>query len=154
MKTSVHNPNPEVKGIRNSYDMYARQISTPAGVKHQIAYGDRIFVRLMQQGRIIMEWCVETVKDLTDLFSALHNRCRQVKGLVRMYLRNVSRGWSEVRPYMFYNKGEKTAKPEEPQVHEIDSRMISAASHPLAPRNLRERYFRTGVEQMAFPWDL
>lgn len=143
----------EVSGIRNSHDLYARQVATPVGGERKIAYGDRLFVRLMQEGRVVMEWVLETVSDLTELFSALHSRCRDIRGLVKLYLRNVSRGWSLVRPFMFYTRNQNK-KESDNKNSSIDPRMISAASHPLFPTNLRERYFRSDVEQMSFHWDM
>ncbi len=143
----------EVGGIRNSHDLYARQVATPVGGERKIAYGDRLFVRLMQDGRVVMEWVLETVSDLTELFSALHSRCRDIRGLVKLYLRNVSRGWSLVRPFMFYTRNQNK-KESDKKNSSIDPRMISAASHPLFPTNLRERYFRGDVEQMSFHWDM
>ena len=133
----------------NSYDAYSRKNSTVVGKSHPIAYGDRIFVRLIMRGKVIVEWLLDAVKDLTELFCTLRNKCRGVSGLAKLYLRNMSRGWSEERPLMFYADGRTPGQKEK----QVDQRMISASNHPLTPTNVRERNFRSGNEQMAFHWD-
>lgn len=67
-----------------------------------IAYGDRIYARLCLNGQKIVEFMIERVGSMTELLGELRVHARKVRGLCRLYVRNMSRGWSEERPLMLY----------------------------------------------------
>lgn len=121
-------------GIRRSFPP-ARTISAPAaGADRKISYGDKMFARLVMHGRTIAEFMVSSVSNLSELWGILRRKCRGMRGLAKLYLRNASRGWSMERPMMLY--------PDIiPHVPASDSRRISEA-------------FRGEARQLSFPWEL
>lgn len=133
-----------VTGILHSYSDN-RRYPTPSGTGRQISYGDRLFAKLVMKGRTIFEFMVSQVNDFTELLGELRKHCRNFKGLARLYVRNVSRGWSLERPLMLYSES-KTGN-----VKNHDTMRNDSASRV-------EQYMikdRNGmVRQVAFPWDL
>lgn len=65
-------------------------------------YGDRIYARLSLNGQKILEFMIEKVSDFTELLGELRAHTRRYRGLCRLYVRNLSRGWSMERPLMLY----------------------------------------------------
>ncbi len=90
-----------IKGIRSSVDPYADARVVGARGR-EICYGDKIFARLVLNGRIIVEFMMNRVSDMTEIFGELRGYCREYRGLARLYLRNMSRGWSVEKPLMLY----------------------------------------------------
>lgn len=70
--------------------------------EHVMAYGDRIYARLCLNGRKIVEFMIEKVASMTELLGELRSHAREARGLCRLYVRNMSRGWSMERPLMLY----------------------------------------------------
>lgn len=64
--------------------------------------GDRIYTRVMLQGRQIAEYAFDYVAGMTELISALRYRMRRFRGLAQVYVRNVTSGWSLQQPLMLY----------------------------------------------------
>lgn len=93
-------------GTRPDRDMnsfYNRPVPcAPSGTGRNFAYGDRIFVRLTSGVRTLLELTVTDVSGLTDLLAELRRHMRGQRGLVKMFIRNLSRGWSMERPLMLY----------------------------------------------------
>ncbi len=102
--TATINPNnySEVSGIRNSFEITHRRLSKPVGGEHSICFGDKLFARLIMGGKTILEFMVNKVNDLSELLGELRRHCRGKRGLAKLYLRNMSRGWSLERPLMLY----------------------------------------------------
>ncbi|MDE7509672.1 MAG: hypothetical protein K2M62_06075, partial [Muribaculaceae bacterium] len=69
---------------------------------YPIEYGDRIFVRAMQEGRRVLEMTVTNVSDITGLVGEIRYAGRGLDGLTTLFIRNLSRGWSMERPFRFY----------------------------------------------------
>lgn len=103
--TATINPSKysEVSGIRHSYVSTRRVLSSPVGGEHSICFGDKLFARLMMGGKTILEFMVNKVNDLSELIGELRRYCRGTRGLAKLYLRNMSRGWSLERPLMLYS---------------------------------------------------
>lgn len=75
---------------------------TPNQERH-IKYGDKIFVRMQRYGNInktIAEFTFSDVSDMNDIYGQLRALSPQSEGLTRLYVRNVTRGWSLQQPYM------------------------------------------------------
>ena len=100
--TAYSSNNTGMHGIRRSFDPYHRSPSLAAAGNRPIRYGDRLFARLVMHGRTIVEFMVNSVNDLSELWGELRRQCRGISGLGRLYLRNASRGWSMEKPLMLY----------------------------------------------------
>lgn len=72
------------------------------GRKNEISYGDRIFVRLTLAGKSVAEFTINKVRDMTELIGELRKYTRGLRGLARLAIHNMSRGWSTERPLMLY----------------------------------------------------
>lgn len=72
-------------------------------VNYPISYGDRVFARVINpQGKSICELTLEQVSDLTEVLGEVRQAMRSFRGLVRLIVRNYTRGWSKDQPMMFY----------------------------------------------------
>lgn len=77
-----------------------------------ISYGDRIHVQLVriQAGRrVIADFVLTNVKDLSEVYGELRYHTRGVAGLATLYVRNITRGWSFSRPFMLYAESARPA---------------------------------------------
>lgn len=68
----------------------------------RIEKGDRIFASLRVNGRTLTEHVFTTIEGMTELLGELRYAMRGYRGLVRMVVRNMSRGWCIDRPLMLY----------------------------------------------------
>lgn len=93
-----------MRGIQHSYPDTERKFVSPSSRGHHIKYGDRVFARVVMQGRTVVEFVMSQINDLTELFGELRHKMRGIRGLAKLYIRNMSRGWSEERPMMFYTE--------------------------------------------------
>ncbi len=130
--------------ISHSYPESAYNIST-FGSGRKICYGDKLFARLVMKGRTILEFMISQVNDFTELISELRRNCKEFKGLARLYLRNVSRGWSMERPLMLYQDTSVIKQPSHNKM-QMDS-ASRVAQYMIKDRNGE-------VRQVSFPWDL
>lgn len=96
-----HQYRPE-EGIRHSYADTQRRFVTPSGTSKPIRYGDRLFVRLVKEGRTLLNCMIDKVNDLTELYGEIRYITRDLRGLCTLHLRNASRGWSMERPLKLY----------------------------------------------------
>ncbi|MDE6811374.1 MAG: hypothetical protein K2J15_03390, partial [Muribaculaceae bacterium] len=71
----------------------------PAGYMRK---GDRIYVCVMQYGRRLLEFSVSNVDCYTALMGEIRYAGRELDGLMKVFIRNHTRGWSEERPLKFY----------------------------------------------------
>lgn len=67
-----------------------------------MVYGDRIYARLSVRGNKILEFMAESVGSMTELLGELRAQARKLRGLCKLYVRNMTRGWSFERPLMLY----------------------------------------------------
>lgn len=142
--TATYTASQGIFGIRHSYADTERRFATP-DKRRQIKYGDRLFARIVMHGRTILEFMIAQVNDFSELIGELRRQCRGKRGLARLYVRNMSRGWSVERPMMLYSG---------PDIRN------AAAETPVSgtPRSRVERYtikdHQGLVRQLSFPWDL
>lgn len=91
--------------IRSSASAYAANGGSPAATGRQVRYGDRIFVRLVNVRRgwqTIADFEMRDAVDMSDIYGELRRRAAGSHGLMRLYVRNASRGWSFEQPFMLY----------------------------------------------------
>ena len=89
-------------GIRMSCSPTFKSYPAPSGTGRSICYGDRLYARLVMGGRTVVEFMISRVSDFSELLGELRRQTRGCRGLARLYVRNVSRGWSMERPLMLY----------------------------------------------------
>lgn len=71
-------------------------------VRNDIHLGDRVFARLCINGKVLIERIFDSVADMSQLVRELRFHTRRCRGLARLYVRNLSRGWSVEKPLMLY----------------------------------------------------
>lgn len=67
---------------------------------HRISLNDRIYVKLMLNGVTLLETVRDNIADYTSLLAVLREAGNKYKGLARMFVRNISRGWSIQKPLL------------------------------------------------------
>lgn len=96
----------EKRGVDNRYrHIYARpreSVTTAFGSRTPICYGDRLFARIVMSGRTVKEFVLNQVSDMTELLGELRIKMKGLCGLVQVYIRNYTRGWSMDKPLMLY----------------------------------------------------
>lgn len=70
--------------------------------KREITAGDRIFARVLLNGKGILEIATVSAGDMSQLLGTLRHKMRRYQGLAKIYIRNITRGWSLERPLMLY----------------------------------------------------
>lgn len=108
---------------------------TPAS-RRRLAFGDRIFIRVILNGVVVLEFKTDRVADMTELIGEVRHAGYGLRGLARLQLRNYSRGWSLERPLMFY-------PPTIPEHHHM-------VIEPTAALFKNER---DSEHKMFFPWE-
>ena len=73
-----------------------------------IEKGDRIFARISKNGRTILEFMINCIGSVEELMQEIRRMVGDVRGLVKLCLRNQSRGWGQERLLMLY-AGSKAA---------------------------------------------
>ncbi len=134
--------------IVNSFEKSERRFNIPGAGDRCISIGDRMFARLVLKGQTIMEFVVTSVRDLSELFCLVHRKSRGLRGLAKLYLRNMSRGWSEERPLMLYS---------EPDIDVISSKRkynVQPRTNITVKNIHTSPYFTREVKQLSFPWEL
>ena len=69
-------------------------------IGHRISLHDHIYIKLVLNGVTLLETVRDNISDYTSLLSLLRESARRYKGLARMIVRNISRGWSFQRPLL------------------------------------------------------
>lgn len=70
---------------------------------HTFVLGDRVFARLIVHRRNIVELAVDSVSNMSELLAIVREKARDKwRGLAKLYVRNISRGWSIERPLTIY----------------------------------------------------
>ena len=62
--------------------------------RHHIAYGDRIFVRVIQNRKTVVEVTFTNVADFTSLAGEIRHAGRGLEGLTTVYIRAASASYS------------------------------------------------------------
>ena len=95
-----------VQGIRSSRVAGSdRAAGVPVGASRCVRYGDRIFVRMvnLQRGwEPVAEFELSDACDMSDVYGILRQRTRGQRGLMKLYVRNATRGWSFEQPFKLY----------------------------------------------------
>lgn len=68
----------------------------------KFVYGDKVYTKLCLNGEKVAEYVFETIADMAELIGKLRGLTMRYKGLARLYVRNITRGWSIERPLMLY----------------------------------------------------
>lgn len=68
----------------------------------QMAYGDRMSVRVVVADRTALQYETRHVSDMTDLMGDVRLRAKGMKGLATVYIRNHDRGWARERRIKLY----------------------------------------------------
>lgn len=72
------------------------------GYSHRIMPSDRVYAKLVRNGETLVEFVRDNIEDFSALLAMLRRATYGHHGLVRMVVRNISRGWSLQRPLMLY----------------------------------------------------
>ena len=81
---------PEPIRVYNSRETTARRVELPSKGAKSITLGDKMFARLILRGKTVLEFMITSVRDLTELYTLLHSKCRGLRGLAKLFLRNMS----------------------------------------------------------------
>lgn len=143
-----------VKGIRRSFSFNKRKKAQPTGpAEHEICFGDRLFARLVMHGKTILEFMMNSINDLTELWGELRRKCRGICGLAKLYLRNASRGWSLERPLMIYPESRRR-KMKRDTGENVACSTYTVVTPPHIDSDHISEAFRGEARQLTFPWDL
>lgn len=99
--------------IRRSYAGASSECVVGASNGKPIRYGDKIFVRLTDMygySSMNIEFTTCSVTNMSDIYGELRRRTREIQGLKKLYVRNVSRGWSFVQPFKIYSSSCRPAQ--------------------------------------------
>ena len=104
---------PSIPGIRTSRGVYPRR--TPVRPSpfnaHPVCYGDRLYVSLRFADGSGMKIYTDRASDMTELIGEVRLASWNRRGLVRMCVRNATRGWIVEKPLMLYGEMQETEKP-------------------------------------------
>ena len=67
-----------------------------------IEKGDRIFARISKNGHTILEFMINCIGSVEELMQEIRRMTGDLRGLVKLCLRNQSRGWGQERLLMLY----------------------------------------------------
>lgn len=94
MMTTTYPFVPQTAKAENFYSDRLRKV---------IHLGDIIYASASKAGCKIAEIVIDKADCMADVTSRLRNAAGQAQGLVKIYVRNVSRGWSTERLLMLYS---------------------------------------------------
>ncbi len=91
-------------GIRTSRGIYppVADFAPSHRNPHPMRYGDRLNIRLRFADGSENVINTDRVADLTELVGEVRQSARRRRGLVRMSVRNLTRGWTLEKPLMLY----------------------------------------------------
>lgn len=87
-------------GIRRSFAPEVRAGRT-------VTYGDKIQVcldRIQPGGGTLARFILTEVHDMSEIYGELRHHTRGMRGLTRLTVRNMTRGWSLSQPFMLYDE--------------------------------------------------
>lgn len=128
-------------GIRRSFGLAARAQAVPDRENRPLRYGDRIHVQLVrvQPGqRVIADFILAEVNDLSEVYGELRHYTRGLSGLSTLYVRNLTRGWSFAKPFMLYAEAARPAASLTRPVAQPARAQRSCASRPAGRRDIPE----------------
>lgn len=68
----------------------------------KLSYGDKIYARLILNEKNVIEFVIDNIASMTELIGELRMMTRSLKGLAKLYVRNMTQGWCIERPFMIY----------------------------------------------------
>lgn len=71
-------------------------------VKNKIELGDKIFASIIIGGKVLAEFVLESVANISEVTKKLREATRACRGMATMYIRNASKGWCQKRSVMLY----------------------------------------------------
>ncbi len=77
----------------------------------QISYTDRVYARLTMAGRVLAEFTRDHISNYSALLALVRSLTPDCRGLARLTVRNMTRGWSEQRPLMLYGDAPDSLRP-------------------------------------------
>jgi hypothetical protein len=84
---------------RRSVSAYRQRICREP---QRIHYSDRIYACLVLSGKVVAEITRDRIDGYTALLTTLRSLAPGCRGLARLRIRNITRGWSLERPLMLY----------------------------------------------------
>ena len=109
-----------------------------------ISHGDRIFVRMVgtrYNTALIAEMTLTDVSDMSEIYGELRRHTRGRRGLTKLYVRNMSRGWSFEQPFMLYADRGPSPSPAASVTHQLKQPEAAASgSRRQIPESVRLRY--------------
>lgn len=145
MKTKImpttENNYPHMQIRKHSISPTAASAWTHRMNGRNMAYGDRVFVRLtgfQQFNRTIAEFTLTDVRDMCDVYGAIRKKTRGLDGLAQLYVRNVSKGWSIQQPFKLYSDTIKVAASVTHPIYQPEPRETSGRRQ--IPESIRMRY--------------
>lgn len=85
---------------------------TPSKSERNISFGDKVYVRISHHNYnpdIIADFTLDDIDDLCDVYKELRNHTSEFHGMVNLYVRNISRGWSMQQPFKLYGQNRRPA---------------------------------------------
>lgn len=70
--------------------------------RHTIDYNDRVYARMTLAGRTIVEFTRDRITNFSALLAILRAKVPMYRGLAKLTVRNMTRGWHIERPIMLY----------------------------------------------------
>lgn len=71
-------------------------------VKNKIEFGDKIFASIILGGKVLAEFVLDSVANISEVTKKLREATRTCRGMATMYIRNASKGWCQKRNVMLY----------------------------------------------------
>lgn len=101
-----------------------------------IEKGDRIFARISKNGHTILEFMINCIGSIEELMQEIRRMAGDMRGLVKLCLRNQSRGWGQERLLMLYagSKPDPTVAPRHDSFRMQARRPMSQPSYALGNR--------------------
>ncbi len=95
-----------IPGIRTSCGIYPyRSATTPSRRDPSpIRFGDNLYIRLRFDDGSEQSMTTNRAADMCELIGEVRFAFRRHRGLVKMTVRNASRGWTAQRPLMLYGE--------------------------------------------------
>lgn len=112
MNASINSYQDFQTSIKRSFPSDSKACFKSAAQGRPIKLGDKIFVRIVNgrySANTIAEFSLSDVNDMCEIYGRIRHYTRGHQGLARLYVRNVTRGWSVQQPYMLYAQPMKIA---------------------------------------------
>lgn len=87
---------------KTEYTQSGTMFAPPAPNQRTISLGDRVFVRLTMTTGERFEFYTTNCNGLSEVIGELRYRTRKLRGLGKVWIRNMSCGWATERPIKLY----------------------------------------------------